>query len=283
MERIRLNTLRNILTITELKEVNPKALEKARKQKELNDAMRKELGLQNKYCLTSKQVSKIKDCAVFLKITKKDKSYINFWTITTQQINNNMSDKQISSNLSKMFDNYIKQGIISNRYIWVAERQKNGSLHYHIIVEQLKKVDFDKTSQYLNSLFPLTNTNVINIQTEKKEFKKGMDELSGYMTKQMSSYLTKEGKKETTNKNFFEGKASRISNTLLHQFEDNKDSLILEVSSNTIDYEKLSQIIEKIEPFKTDFSFIYNLTPTKVKKIIPLFDISYQNQNNYYI
>jgi hypothetical protein len=266
MERIKLNTFQNQLYITEFKNVNQKALERARQKKLENEKYRKENNLIKLHSLTLKQVSKIKDIAVYLKYTQTKNSKINFWTLTTQQTNNNMTDLQISKQLSKIFDNYIKQGIITKRYIWVAERQKNGSLHYHIIVEQLKKVDFKKVVKYLNTLFHLTGTNVINIKSQK-DYDNSLENLKEYMTKQMREYITKEGKKENTKKQYFVGKASRISNTLNQEFEANKDNYIISTTSFNIDYEQLSIIIENIKPFTTEFSYIYKLNKTQTKKI----------------
>jgi hypothetical protein len=68
--------------------------------------------------------------------SKKEFSFkLNFITLTLSAPQGNLTDKQIKKELLDIFLKRAKRKWKLNSYVWRAEKQKNGNLHFHIITD----------------------------------------------------------------------------------------------------------------------------------------------------
>jgi len=150
---------------------------------------------------------------------KEVSGYVLFFTITTCQSETGLMDGYYLDVLKKFLDNFRDFFI---HYIWVAERQKNGSIHFHIIVkskysrfyfinEKDGEVLIKNWCQYLNKRMPQTGTNAINLS------KKSQGAPEEYVTKQVSEYVTKGAGEEQ----YFYCRVSQISRSLVKVYKEN--------------------------------------------------------------
>ena len=91
-----------------------------------------------------------------------------FVTITTYQSINKKTDAECVNVLSKWLELRKKQKVVEN-YVWWAERQKNGSIHFHIILWSYNhKIKIMDQVEYFKKYFG-TGTNGFNVQKVKNE------------------------------------------------------------------------------------------------------------------
>lgn len=186
--------------------------EYANKYKNLYDKKANEIFIMQKRVLrelgtlSSNQVKKIKRCVDLLiypilknrdmKRTYKEQPYVNFLTLTLpgKQIH---TDKVIRRLLSKFIYNLQRLKKVKN-YIWVAEAQKNGNIHFHIVLDRWINKD-EISSLWNNEIEKLgyisrykMKTNKENPPTTNIQSLRSVKKISSYITKYMLKDLKKD-------------------------------------------------------------------------------------------
>lgn len=73
--------------------------------------------------------------AINFKSGKLFKFKVNFVTLTLPSPQGNITDKQIKKEVLDIFIKRLRRKLNLNNYVWRAEKQKNGNLHFHMITD----------------------------------------------------------------------------------------------------------------------------------------------------
>lgn len=136
--------------------------------------------------------------AVNFKTNTTFKFKVNFVTLTLPAPQGNITDKQLKKEVLDVWFKAAKRRFDLKSYVWRAERQKNGNLHFHIISDCYMKFDTlrDSWNDRLEKLgfitaFEKTHGHRHPNSTDVHSIKKVRD-LAAYMVK----YMCKLNKKE---------------------------------------------------------------------------------------
>jgi hypothetical protein len=139
----------------------------------------------------------------FSKINSKENPYLSFCTLTLP-VKQMHTDKALRKCLVRFIENLTKSHGVEH-YVWKAEPQQNGNIHFHIVFDRF----IDKTTirklwnsqiqklGYINKYQSIKNTNTQPPSTEIKSLRK-IHDIQSYIGK----YLTKkeEGKRKIIGK-----------------------------------------------------------------------------------
>ncbi|CAO4846809.1 MAG: hypothetical protein FADNKDHG_01470 [Holosporales bacterium] len=275
MQKVKVNKLLNTVVISEYR--GSKKVERVLEQNETKEyifadgkkySVNHETGEQklisNEFQMSNKQKSRIKLIMKFA-LTHYPLEVWKFYTITTCQHLNRLSDQELTSRFSMAMENLVKTYKLEH-YLWVAERQPStGDLHFHIFCNG-SKLPYDKVVPYLNKLFPFTGTNVVNgkkIQTKGFNGKEmTIEKLSMYLTK----YVTK-------NDVVLHCRPSQISHGFLKLYDEFKylyeTESFIDVSNPTFE-EVLQQCDKAIYSFANEYVVVYLLRPFSISKCFDL-------------
>lgn len=192
-------------------------------------------------------ISKEKE-AINFKDGKPFKFKLNFVTLTLPARQGSISDKEIKRECLDVWFKSAKRIFKLNNYVWRAERQKNGNLHFHIISDCYMPFDQlrDSWNQRLERLGFITAFEKIHghrhpNSTDVHSIKKVRD-LSAYMVKYMCKLKKNEQK--------IDGKVWDCSKNLKR-----KDSVEFLIDSTTSD-----MITAAIEKYNCRFKKTDNCT-----------------------
>lgn len=73
--------------------------------------------------------------AMNFKTGKLFKFKVNFVTLTLPSPQGNVTDKQLKKEVLDIFIKRLRRKLKLNNYVWRAEKQKNGNLHFHMITD----------------------------------------------------------------------------------------------------------------------------------------------------
>ncbi len=73
--------------------------------------------------------------ATNFKTGKIFKFKVNFVTLTLPAPQGNITDKEIKKEVLDVFIKRLRRKLNLNNYVWRAEKQKNGNLHFHMITD----------------------------------------------------------------------------------------------------------------------------------------------------
>jgi len=125
---------------------------------------------------------------------------INFITLTLPSPQGNVSDKDLKSYCLQPWLKYWRRKTRGMSYVWRAERQKNGNLHFHICTDRYiyYKNIRDTWNRYLNhyhfiSAFESKHSHRDPNSTDVHSILK-IDDLAGYLVKYMAKLDPKEQK-----------------------------------------------------------------------------------------
>lgn len=267
MQKVKVNVLNNQCVISEVR--NGKIVKKVSDAKfieeveevqhdlfypfELDNVNANEEIKEKVYSMSRRHKSRVKTIVNYC-LNEYSNQVWKFYTITTCQSENGMSDKQVVKAFSQVLENW-KRTYGLKFYMWVAERQQNGSLHFHIFANG-DKVDFSENSDiiaYLNRKFPMTNSNVIN---GKRVYSKSV---SKYLTK----YITKNEVSLTI-------RPSQISHQLSADYEINRDKYEVQIVCDEInpDFETILQYCDKcVFTFNNEYNSVYVLHTFDIQRL----------------
>lgn len=174
--------------------------------------------------------------AIDFKTGKPFKFKLNFITLTLPSPQGTRTDKQIKKECLDVWFKSAKRVFKLNNYVWRAERQKNGNLHFHLITDCYIKYDElrDSWNQRLERLNFISEFEKVHghrhpNSTDVHSIKKVRD-LAAYMVKYMCKMKKNEQK--------IEGKIWDCSVNLKR-----KDSVEFIIDSDTADL--INNAIEK--------------------------------------
>jgi len=187
---------------------------------------------------------------------------VNFITLTLSGKQRDVSDKTIKSKLLFPFIRNMRNVYSLRSYVWRAERQRNGNIHFHLTTDtyipydairdawnfqQAKYHFIDEFKSRYNSEFP-NSTDVHSVQNIKN----------------LASYLVKYMSKDEKNLDTIEGKVWDCSTNL-----KTKERVIFEMQIS--DFNLLSRLKEQYEDrFKSnDFCSILPLSRSEMSRLLP--------------
>lgn len=153
--------------------------------------------------------------AINFKTGKKFKFKVNFITLTLPAPQKDVTDKQLKKEAFDPFIKRIKRKHNLNNYVWRAERQKNGNLHFHILTDTY--IRYDNIRDNWNSC--LRKWHFIDDFKEKFGHAKpnSTDVHSIQKIKNVAAYVVKYMSKESEEKDTIEGKIWDCSKPLKHK------------------------------------------------------------------
>lgn len=183
---------------------------------------------------------------------------INFITLTLPSLQLSLSDKVIKGKILNNFLIQLKNKYGVNNYIWKAETQANGNIHFHITTDTY--IEHQNVKNLWNNC--LRNTNLINEfkLLHNHEHPNSTDIHAVKNIKNLEAYLIKYFIKNETDRRKIEGKIWGCSTTLNYSnrlFIDNPD-IVNEIGTYiTENYHKTA--IEK------DYCTIYPVTIQEIR------------------
>ncbi len=166
---------------------------------------------QKKYKLTYAHSRKIASSAAYQYHNRKNK--ITFLTFT---LKDNVTDTNLTNKAWTEYLNYLRKQYKMHSFIWVAERQKRGAVHYHALID-IPKTPYSILKEQFSRIFKKYDINVSaknSISTSKQHgaIVNDIEKAVKYITK----YVTKGAfaKDEEENKNTFNGRVYGISNNI---------------------------------------------------------------------
>lgn len=161
------------------------------------------------------------------------------------------SDKDLHATCLNRFMTMIKRTQGVKNYVWRAERQENGNLHYHIIVD--KFIGHKLVRQYWNTIMEDKGYIDIYRKNQSKTHEKGF------------KYIDKKNKKWNYNKQYkayLQGVSENWSNpnsTDIHSLKNIEDisSYICKYTTKGDEYDKMEQLKKSLENNSIDESY-YN-------------------------
>jgi len=179
---------------------------------------------------------KVKQLINYAYENKKPNERFYFATITTQQQKRNVSDKECYLDLRR----WIKNKPIN--YVNVAERQRNGDLHFHLFIVSSKDFDIQTEVKRLANIFGVeAHPAIFDIKRIKN-----IGTVIGYITK----YVTKQGRDYSS---LFTCRTFSYSQRLSNEYKKNAYKSTIKTTTDLIkSYPHLF-----VEKYRNDFNIVY--------------------------
>ena len=147
---------------------------------------------------------------------------VNFITLTLPAPQGNISDKELKSQCLDPWIKRMRRQLKLNNYVWRAERQENGNLHFHFITDTY--LHYQKIRDNWNEV--LNKFNFINEFEAKHGHRNpnSTDVHAVWKVKNLTQYFIKYMSKETPNGMTIEGKLWDCSKAL--KTKENCESLL---------------------------------------------------------
>lgn len=226
------------------------------------------------YKLKQSHYRKISSSAAYMAHNKKNE--ILFLTFTLKQ---NVKDTSITNKAWSEYTNYLTKKYNLHAYIWVAEQQKRGAVHYHTLMD-IPYTDFNVLKQQFARIFKkhnieVSSKNSISISKKHGAIVKNTEQAVRYITKYMS--------KQVRNKEYkFSGRNYAISNNVN----------IKPITITKEEFEKILITVMAIHKFEYCETYICDMTAAieifdkQKRKSLPIsktwFDPRYKEMPNFY-
>lgn len=187
---------------------------------------------------------------------------INFITLTLSAPQKNVSDRIIKSRMLEPFIRNMRNVYQLGSYVWRAERQKNGNIHFHITCDTF--ISYDKIRDAWN--YQQSKYHFIDDfrNKNKTEFPNSTDVHAVHTIKELAAYLTKYMSKAESMQDVIEGKVWDCSKNLKV-----KGKPTFEITA--ADYDWINDMFEINENAftQTEFCTIIRLSDKKLTAVIP--------------
>lgn len=136
-------------------------------------------------------------------VTHRIRGYINqmkgekllyFWTVTFPI---NTTDSTCYLLLNKWFTRLRKEGLLKD-YLWIAERQKNSTIHFHIVINN--RMDVKKANRYMRaSIMHSINAGEINWSRNQAMRYNGVDICKDRKTRRVTNFAKMKSQRSLAN------------------------------------------------------------------------------------
>lgn len=158
-------------------------------------------------------LQKSKEHKIFNPITEKEEMFrINFITLTVHDTSKNYTASETYKMLLKPFLQWLTKTQKVTDYIWKAELQKRGQIHYHITTN--KWIHYQLIKDKWNNLMRQNNMLIEYFKKFKTYNPNSTDVHKVYKIKNIEAYLCKYLSKKESDKNNTKGKVWDCSNSL---------------------------------------------------------------------
>lgn len=187
---------------------------------------------------------------------------VNFITLTLSAPQNDLSDRIIKSKMLAPWIRNMRESFKLRSYVWRAERQKNGNIHFHFITDTYIRYDVIRDAwNYQQAKFHF----ITDFQQKNKSvFPNSTDVHAVFQIRNLASYMVKYMCKDEEGLDTIEGKVWDCSQNL-----KTKDRVSFEL---TISDNNLINSIKQHHPerlIETDHCTIVNLSDSEMKKCLP--------------
>jgi len=121
---------------------------------------------------------------------------INKILFLTFTIKDNIKDTSLTNNAWSYFLNLMKKRHGLNNYLWVAERQKRGAIHYHTLMDmpfiQFKKIKEIFSNSFAKFGIAVSTQNSVSASKKHGSIVKNVEMALRYITKYISKSINKE-------------------------------------------------------------------------------------------
>lgn len=217
---------------------NPKGIMSAKAQKRIRNAI-------NWLALS------VPSKKIYNKATKKTFTFqlsLVTLTLTDKQVH---SDNEIKKNVLQPFIDYMRKAWLVNNYIWKAETQANGNIHFHIVIDSF--IHHKAINSVWNKMLSRLNYKSHKASTRIESIKK-INDIGAYMAK----YLSKNDK----SRRMVEGKIWACSESLSEK-------------NTKCTYDSVTG--------RNDFQAMYNDKATKQKELIIYNKNDTNKERGYYV
>lgn len=252
----------------EYKKIFPDEFKKPKKKKSAaaKNSSEKKLKCPRLYCVDKKKVSH--RILNFYKAQRGEKM-LYFWTVSFPL---KTSDDTGYRLLNKWLTR-LRQEKILRSYLWIAERQQNGTIHYHIAVNQ--KMNVQKANRYMRAAIAtevekgtikwdrvqVMRYNGVDLAKDRKT-KRVINFAKGKKSKALSSYLTKYVTKNNEKFNHLAWHCSRDYSNLVTAFT---------LTESEFNVPRLQAMIDFSEPLESDFYTFFrwkDFSPDSIEKYL---------------
>lgn len=185
---------KGFVTLAQYKTLYPQEFIKKKAKRKLDTGAPKKKGIQTQirqYRVNKKEVShRIKG---FVNAMKGEKM-LYFWTVSFPL---KTSDDTAHILLNKWMTR-LRQEKLLKEYLWIAERQENGTIHFHIVINH--KMDVRKANKYMRaSIMYSINTGEIKYTREQAAKYNGIDIAKNRKTKRVTNFAKKKSERSLSN------------------------------------------------------------------------------------
>lgn len=195
--------------------------------------------------------------------TKKEFSFrVNFITLTLPAPQGQLSDKELKQKCLKQWIEYWKDRIPGLSYVWRAERQKNGNLHFHILTDQY--IHYKQLRDSWNR--SLASTGLINA-FEARHGHRHPNSTDVHAVKQirnLAAYIAKYMSKTEDTANPIDGRVWDCSRNLKR-----KDACAFPMAVTDIDAFNELSLLDNRRSFSTDFCAGVRLSEKEMQVELP--------------
>jgi hypothetical protein len=201
----------------------------------------------------------------------KGEKKLYFWTITFPL---DTSDNHAFLCYNKWLTRLRKEKMLRS-YIWVSERQKNGTIHFHIAVNQ--RICVKRANKYMRAcIMTLINDGLITVTREEAKNYNGVDIAKNRKTRRVTNFAQKKNEKSLVNYlTKYVTKNTEVFNHLAWHCSRDYSNLIICVRLTDSEYSRsgITNLLSKKPTFETEWFAFYkweNKVPPEVPNYLSM-------------